>query len=125
MYHIPVEPPPFFHRGPSPLTRLLFFGLLSMALLFADTRFRYLEGIRQVVAVVLFPLQRAVQFPGEALSYIGTYFSWIVFAARSMRPVGMIAPGKGCPVSGSFGLLADCEKSPARSSAVGTTAVLR
>ena len=75
MYHIPVEPPPFFHRGPSPLTRLLFFGLLSLALLFADTRFRYLEGIRQVVAVALFPLQRAVQFPGEALSYIGTYFS--------------------------------------------------
>ena len=47
MRHIPVEPPPFFHRGPSPLARLAFFGLLSLALLFVDTRFRYLEGIRQ------------------------------------------------------------------------------
>src|SRR6266568_2320738 len=75
MRHISVDPPPFFHRGPSPLTRLLFFGLLSLALLFADTRFRYLAGIRQVVAVALFPLQRALQFPGEALSYVGTYFS--------------------------------------------------
>ncbi len=34
-------------------------------------------------------------------------------------------PGKGWPVAGSRGLIADCEKSPARSSAVGTTAVFR
>ncbi len=75
MRHISVDPPPFFHRGPSPLTRLAFFGLLSLALLFTDTRYRYLENVRQVVAVVLYPLQRAVQLPGEALAYVGTYFS--------------------------------------------------
>jgi rod shape-determining protein MreC len=75
MHHIPVEPPPFFHRGPSPLARLAFFGLLSLALLFADTRYRYLENIRQVVATVLYPMQRAVLLPGEALAYVGTYFS--------------------------------------------------
>jgi rod shape-determining protein MreC len=75
MHHIPVEPPPFFHRGPSPLARLAFFGLLSLALLFADTRYRYLENIRQVVATVLYPAQRAVLLPGEALAYVGTYFS--------------------------------------------------
>ena len=38
-----------------PLARLAFFGLLSIALMFADTRFRYLEGIRQVAAVALYP----------------------------------------------------------------------
>jgi rod shape-determining protein MreC len=75
MRHINVEPPAFFHRGPSPLARLAFFGLLSIALLFADTRYRYLENIRQAVAIVLYPLQRAVQMPGEALSYVATYFS--------------------------------------------------
>ncbi|MEO8755917.1 MAG: rod shape-determining protein MreC, partial [Casimicrobiaceae bacterium] len=75
MRHIPADPPPFFRHGPSPLTRLAFFGLLSIALMFADTRFRYLEGIRQVAAVVLFPLQRAVQIPGEALAWVGTYFA--------------------------------------------------
>src|SRR6266542_4165084 len=75
MRHIPVEPPPFFHRGPSPLARLAFFGLLSIALMFADTRFRYLEGIRQVVTIALYPLQRAVQLPGEALMWVGTYFA--------------------------------------------------
>src|SRR5450631_249333 len=75
MRHISVDPPPFFHRGPSPLSRLAFFGLLSLALLFTDTRYRYLENVRQVVAVALYPLQRAVQMPGEALAFVGTYFS--------------------------------------------------
>ena len=75
MPHLPVEPPPFFHRGPSPLARLAFFGLLSLALLFADTRYRYLENIRRVVAIALYPLQRAVEVPGEALAYVGGYFS--------------------------------------------------
>jgi rod shape-determining protein MreC len=75
MHHISAEPPPFFHRGPSPLARLAFFGLLSLALMFADTRFRYLEGIRQVASVALYPLQRAVQMPGEALAWVGAYFT--------------------------------------------------
>src|SRR5437660_9816080 len=75
MRHISVEPPPFFHRGPSPLIRLAFFGLLSLALLFADTRYRYLENVRQSVAVVLYPLQRVVQWPGEAVAYVETYFA--------------------------------------------------
>ena len=83
MRHISVDPPPFFHRGPSPLARLAFFGLLSLALLFTDTRYRYLENVRQVAAVVLYPLQRAVQFPGEALAYVGAYF--VVAAGRWPR----------------------------------------
>ena len=75
MHHVSADPPPFFHRGPSPLARLAFFGLLSIALMFADTRFRYLEGIRQVAAIALSPVQRAVQLPGEALSWVGAYFA--------------------------------------------------
>jgi rod shape-determining protein MreC len=75
MRHIPVEPPPFFHRGPSPLARLAFFGLLSLALLFADTRYRYLENIRQLAATALYPLQRVLQLPGETVAYVATYFS--------------------------------------------------
>ncbi len=75
MRPLPAEPPAFFHRGPSPLARLAFFGLLSIALLFADTRFRYLENVRLVATSVLYPLLRVVQVPAEALSYVGTYFS--------------------------------------------------
>src|SRR5438105_5876005 len=75
MHHISVEPPAFFHRGPSPLSRLALLALLSIALLFADTRFRYLEGVRQVVVVALYPFQRAVLLPGEAFAYVADYFS--------------------------------------------------
>lgn len=75
MRHIPVEPPAFFHRGPSPLARLAFFGLISIALLFLDTRYRYLENMRHLAAIVLYPLQRAAQIPGEALGYVGSYFA--------------------------------------------------
>ena len=75
MRYIPVEPPPFFRRGPSPLARLAFFGLISIALLFVDTRYRYLEDIRMMAATVLYPLQRAAQLPGEALAGVGGYFT--------------------------------------------------
>jgi rod shape-determining protein MreC len=74
MRHIPVEPPAFFNRGPSPASRLALLGLLSIALLFADARFRYLENVRQVVAIALYPLQRAVQMPGEAVLWVADYF---------------------------------------------------
>jgi rod shape-determining protein MreC len=73
MRHLSVEPPPFFHRGPSPLARLVFFGLLSLALLFTDTRYRYLENVRHAVAAALYPLQRGLQLPGEAVAYVATY----------------------------------------------------
>ena len=75
MRHISIEPPAFFHRGPTPIARLAFFGLISIALLFVDTRFHYLEGIRRVAAVALYPLQRAAQLPGELVSDVGSYFA--------------------------------------------------
>jgi len=75
MRYIPVEPPAFFPRGPSPIARLAFFGLVSIALLFVDTRYHYLEGIRHAVAIALYPFQRAAQLPGEALSEVGSYFA--------------------------------------------------
>jgi rod shape-determining protein MreC len=74
MFSLPAETPDFFHRGPSPATRLVFFALLSIALLFVDTRYRYLEQVRQVVAVALHPLQRVVGWPGEAFAAVAEYF---------------------------------------------------
>jgi len=75
MRHLSVEPPPFFHHGPSPLARLAFFALVSLALLFADTRYRYLENVRHAVGAVLFPVQRALQLPGEGVAYVASYFA--------------------------------------------------
>ena len=75
MRNITVDPPPFFHRGPSPLARLAFFGVISLALLFADTRLHYLEHVRYVASIVLYPLVRAMQLPGEVLGNVGSYFA--------------------------------------------------
>src|SRR6185437_10362176 len=67
-------PADFFHRGPTPLTRLAIFGLLSLALLFADTRYRYLENVRQAVAIALYPAARALEMPGLAFAWVADYF---------------------------------------------------
>ena len=76
MRHISIEPPAFFHRGPSPLARLAFFGLISIALLFVDTRYHYLEGIRRVVAVgAAIRCSARRSMPEQALSDIGGYFA--------------------------------------------------
>lgn len=50
----------FFNRGPSPLARLIFFGLLSLLLLFIDARYRQLESIRYLLSLPIQPLQRLV-----------------------------------------------------------------
>lgn len=67
-------PPPFFKRGPSLFARLSFFAALSVILLYADARFHYMESMRKVVAVVLFPLQHLADVPGELGSRISSFF---------------------------------------------------
>jgi len=68
-------PPPFFKRGPAPLVRLFFFASLSLALLVLDARFRYAEGLRSVLALAAYPLQRAATAPVDLLRTVGDYFS--------------------------------------------------
>lgn len=75
MSYLPVDPPAFFHRGPSPAARLVFFALFSITLLFLDTRYRYLEQVRQVGAAVLYPLQRAAAVPGAVIGGVAGYFA--------------------------------------------------
>lgn len=75
MRPIHAEPLPFFHRGPSPLARVAFFGLASIVLMFVDARYRTLEDVRHAAGSVLFPLQRLVQMPGEAIGGLAAYFA--------------------------------------------------
>jgi rod shape-determining protein MreC len=74
MRHISIEPPAFFHRGPTPIARLAFFGLISIALLFVDTR--YPLSRRHPPRRGGRPLSAAAraQLPGELVSDIGSYF---------------------------------------------------
>ena len=69
------SPPPFFKRGPAPLVRLFFFASLSLALLVLDARFRYAEGLRGVLALAAYPLQRAATAPIDLAMRVGDYFS--------------------------------------------------
>ncbi len=65
----------FFNRGPRPVTRVLFFAVLSLLLLFVDARYRYLESTRSALSVVLFPLQRLATIPGVVMQRAGNFFT--------------------------------------------------
>ncbi len=65
----------FFNRGPSAVARLVFFSLLSLLLLFVDAHYRYLESARQVIAILVYPLQRLTALPGEAWHGAAQYVS--------------------------------------------------
>ena len=69
------EPPPFFHRGPSPLARLTFFALLAIATMIADHRFGALEAVRLSLSVLVAPLQGLAAAPGAALARVADYFA--------------------------------------------------
>jgi rod shape-determining protein MreC len=69
------SPPPFFKRGPTLVTRLTLFSVLSLVLLFADARFRYMEDIRGVVGAILYPLQELADTPARIGRNVTEYFA--------------------------------------------------
>jgi rod shape-determining protein MreC len=68
-------PPPFFRTGPSPLARLFIFTILSLVLLGTDARLKYLETVRQVVSVVIYPLQRIASAPFSIMGRVTDFFT--------------------------------------------------
>lgn len=66
--------PRFFNQGPSAHARLAFFALLSIALLIADARLGTLAALRQGIATVLYPLQRTLLLPRDAIAIAREYF---------------------------------------------------
>lgn len=69
------QPPPFFNRGPAPLVRLTFFVSLAILLMVLDARFRYVENVRQVVALAAYPIQRVAMAPLDLFHGVAGYFS--------------------------------------------------
>ena len=57
------QPPQFFKRGPAPLARLTFFGLLSVLLMVLDARFQYAEPLRHGLTLAIYPLQQVATAP--------------------------------------------------------------
>jgi rod shape-determining protein MreC len=58
-------PPPFFRQGTSALTKLAVFSALAVFLMAADSRLKYTQPIRAVLATALLPVQRALLVPVE------------------------------------------------------------
>lgn len=71
------SPPPFFKQGPSANARLAFFALLGVVLLVADSRTGLLNAMRQGIGTVLYPLQRTLLVPRDAVSISTDYLSEI------------------------------------------------
>jgi rod shape-determining protein MreC len=69
------SPPPLFKQGASARAKMIFFSLLSVALLFADSRYHSLGVARQVVGTVLYPMQMAAIAPRDMIHRVGEYFA--------------------------------------------------
>ncbi|MEN3366567.1 MAG: rod shape-determining protein MreC, partial [Burkholderiales bacterium] len=76
------SPPPLFKQGASARVKVVFFTLIALVLLLADTRLHALATIRQVVGTVLYPLQVAALAPRDAAYMVGNYFSTITSLQR-------------------------------------------
>ena len=77
-YHHKLEQqqtPAFFARGPSPFARLMFFSLLSIALMATDARLQYLTSLRQTLIALIHPLQILANTPSQFYRNIGEYFT--------------------------------------------------
>jgi len=69
------EPPPFFHRGPSPLARLTFFMLFAIGLMIADHRFHALAAVRLSISALVQPVQQAASWPTQVVARFTDYFT--------------------------------------------------
>lgn len=69
------QPPQFFKRGPAPLARLTFFGLVSVLLMVLDARFQYAEPLRHGLTLAIYPLQQVATAPVVAFNSVSDYFS--------------------------------------------------
>jgi len=78
-------PPPFFRQGPSALTKLAVFSALAVFLMAADSRLKYTQPIRAVLATVLLPIQRTLLVPVELVEGGSEYLQGLNHAIASER----------------------------------------
>lgn len=68
-------PPPLFKQGASARAKMLFFALIAVGLLMADSHLKALAVVRQAVVVALYPLQVVAMLPRDAFFVATDYFS--------------------------------------------------
>jgi len=81
------SPPPFFRVGFSPLTKLIFFGALSLVLMFGDKQLQFTKPIRAGLATLVLPVQWLVLQPAHVLSSLGQYFEALDQAQKNLQRI--------------------------------------
>jgi rod shape-determining protein MreC len=79
------SPPPFFRVGFAPLTKLIFFGTLSLILMYGDKQLQFTQPIRAGLSTLVMPVQWLVLQPGQAMSYIGNHFQSLAQAQKELE----------------------------------------
>jgi len=79
------SPPPFFRVGFAPLTKLIFFSVLSLLLVFGDKQLQFTKPLRAGLSTLILPVQWLVLQPGEALSAMGSYFQNLDQAQKNLK----------------------------------------
>lgn len=69
------SPPPLFKQGASARAKVVFFSLIAIALLVADSHLLWIPKIRQVIGTALYPLQALALAPRDALYSMSDYFA--------------------------------------------------
>ncbi|AOZ51280.1 MULTISPECIES: rod shape-determining protein MreC [Chromobacterium] len=67
--------PSFFRSGPPPAARLAMSVVASIALLIGDSRYGLMEQAREALSLALYPVQRAVNMPAQAVRHAGDYLT--------------------------------------------------
>ncbi len=80
--------PPFFNQGPSALSKLMFFGALSLFLMVADARFHLTQPIRSALATALYPVQWLALQPVHAVKSGSEYFTGLTQAQSDSEEAG-------------------------------------
>ena len=107
---LPYEPPPFFKRGPSPFIRFVFFSILSIAMLFADSRYGYLEQVRVNAYTLVEPLQRTALLPGQLWDAVAVYFASQTRLAQDNRQLRQQLVTQGVSVQAAQSLRQENER---------------
>jgi rod shape-determining protein MreC len=75
--------PPLFNQGQSALSKLIFFGALSLFLMVADARFHIVQPIRATLGAVLYPVQWVALKPVQLMMGGGRYLEDLQTAQRN------------------------------------------
>ena len=64
-----------FRRGPSAEVKLVILVLIALALLFTDANWKALNPLRQAVSIAIYPFQRLVLFPRDAVFMVHDWYN--------------------------------------------------